>query len=60
MIEYPKAASASGYEQLVEDYRSWLVAERALAANTVSYYVPAVRLLLSECGGRDLGGADAG
>ena len=55
MIEYPKAASASGYAQLVEDYRSWLVTERGLAASTIGYYVPAARLLLSELGGRDLG-----
>ena len=55
MIEYPKAASASGYAQLLEDYRGWLVTERALAPKTIAYYVPAARLLLWEWGGRDLG-----
>ena len=54
MSEYPKAASASAYGQLVEDYRGWLVTERALAASTIGYYVPAARLLVSECEGRDL------
>ena len=39
----------------MEEYRSWLVTERGLAANAVGYYVPAARLLLSEFGGRDLG-----
>ncbi len=54
MSEYPKASCPGSNVQLVEDYRSWLVTERALAPNTVRYYVPAARLLLSDCGGRDL------
>ncbi len=54
MSEYPKVSSPGSNVQLVEDYRSWLVTERALAPNTVRYYVPAARLLLSDCGGRDL------
>lgn len=56
MSEHPKAISVSSYVQLVEDYRNWLVTERALAPNTIRYYVPAARLLLSECGGRVLRG----
>ena len=54
MSEYPKAASSSSCVQLVEDYRGWLVTERALAASTIGYYVLAARLLVSECEGRDL------
>jgi site-specific recombinase XerD len=53
MSEYPKAASSSSAVELVEDYRGWLVTERALAANTIDYYVRAARLLLSELEGRD-------
>ncbi len=56
MSEHPRAASPSDYGQLVEDYRGWLVTERALAASTVSYYVSAARLLVAECEGRDLRG----
>jgi integrase/recombinase XerD len=54
MSEYPKEASSSSAVELVEDYRGWLVTERALAANTIDYYVRAARLLLSELEGRDL------
>ena len=54
MSEHPKSTSASPYPQLVGDYRSWLVTERAMAANTIAYYVRAARLLLSELEGRDL------
>ena len=41
-------------EELVEDYRAWLVNERSLAPSTVSYYVRAARLFLCEHDGRDL------
>src|ERR1039458_6520851 len=41
-------------EELVEDYRGWLVVERSLAPSTVSYYVSAARLFLSEHDRRDL------
>jgi integrase/recombinase XerD len=41
-------------EELVEDYRDWLVTERSLAPSTISYYVRAARLFLSEHDGRDL------
>lgn len=41
-------------ESLVEDYRGWLVAECGLAPNTISYYVSAARLFLSEHDERDL------
>jgi integrase/recombinase XerD len=54
MSEYPKEASSSSAVELVEDYRGWLVTERALAANTIDYYLRAARLLLSELEGRDL------
>jgi integrase/recombinase XerD len=54
MSEYPKAASSSSAVELVEDYRGWLVTERALAENTIDYYVRAARLLLWELEGRDL------
>ena len=54
MSEHPNATWLSSSVQLVEDYRSWLVTERALAPSTIGYYVRAARLLLSECGGRDL------
>ena len=54
MGEIPKAASSSSCVQLVEDYRGWLVTERALAASTIGYHVVAARLLVSECEGRDL------
>ena len=54
MSEYPKEASSSSAVELVEDYRGWLVTERALAANTIDYYVRAARLLLWELEGRDL------
>jgi site-specific recombinase XerD len=56
MSEYPRLASWSSYEQLVEDYRGWLATERALAASTIDYYVRAASLLVSECEGRDLRG----
>ena len=54
MSEHPVAACTSSNVQLVEDYRTWLVSERALAPSTISYYVRAARLLLSECAGNDL------
>jgi integrase/recombinase XerD len=54
MSEHPKSTSPGSNVQLVEDYRSWLVTERALASNTIDYYVRAAGLLLSECGGREL------
>src|SRR6202521_5081032 len=54
MSEYPKEASSSSAVELVEDYRGWRVTERALAANTIDYYVRAARLLLWELEGRDL------
>jgi integrase/recombinase XerD len=54
MSEHQKTAAPSSSVQLVEDYRSWLVTERALSPSTVDYYVRAARLLLSERGGRDL------
>ena len=53
MSEHPNASSPSPVE-LVEAYRGWLVNERALAPSTVSYYVSAARLLVSESEGRDL------
>jgi integrase/recombinase XerD len=43
----------SAQEGLVEDYRHWLVAERALAASTVRRRVSAARLFLSDCEGQD-------
>jgi integrase/recombinase XerD len=42
------------FEELVEEYRGWLEAERALAPATVKYYVWAARLLMSESDGREL------
>jgi site-specific recombinase XerC len=54
MSEHPEATSASEYGQLVEDYRDWLVPERALAAKTIAYSVAAAHLLVSECEGGDL------
>jgi site-specific recombinase XerD len=56
MSEHPKGISPSSYVELVEDYRIWLVTERALAPSTIRYYMRAARLLLSDCGGRDLRG----
>jgi integrase/recombinase XerD len=53
MSEHPNASPPSPVE-LVEAYRGWLVNERALAPSTVSYYVSAARLLVSESEGRDL------
>jgi integrase/recombinase XerD len=54
MSEHPMAAWTSSNVQLVEDYQTWLVSERALAPSTIGYYVRAARLLLSECAGKDL------
>lgn len=54
MSEYPKAASSSSTVEMVEQYRGWLVTERALAANTTDYYVRAARMLLREFEGREL------
>jgi integrase/recombinase XerD len=54
MSEHPKGTFPGTNVQLVEDYRGWLVNERALAPSTISYYVRAARLLLSEQGGQDL------
>lgn len=54
MSEHPKSSLPGSNVQLVEDYRSWLVTERALAASTIGYYGRAARLLLSEFGGREL------
>jgi len=41
-------------QALIEHYRDWLVAERGLAIGTIRGYLPAARLFLSECSGRDL------
>jgi len=41
-------------ETLVEDYRRWLVVERAHAPRTVSNRLCVARLFLSECADRDL------
>jgi integrase/recombinase XerD len=54
MKVHPVAPSTAALEVLVEDYRHWLVTERSLAANTVSYYVAGARLFLSEFDERDL------
>ncbi len=49
-----RMALTSPQARLVEEYRDWLAAERSLAASTVSYYVRAAGLFLSESDGRDL------
>lgn len=47
-----RMALTSPQARLVEEYRDWLAAERSLAASTISYYVRAAGLFLSECDGR--------
>ena len=50
-------------EQLIEEYRSYLVTERGLAASSVVAYLATARLFLSACEGKaglDLAGLTAG
>src|SRR6476661_334250 len=50
----PLAPLTDELEALIEDYRQWLVAERALAPSTVARRVVSARCFLSACARRDL------
>src|SRR5438093_611219 len=46
MSEHQKATSPNADVGLVEEYRSWLVNERALAPKPIAYYVAAAQLVV--------------
>jgi integrase/recombinase XerD len=54
MSKHPEAKPTIAPSAVVEEYRDWLVTERALAPSTIKYYVAAAQLFVSECQRDDL------